>query len=305
MNIRLVSAVATAISAILIPALHYPATARAVAPIPAAPPGTVADTPVDLLATALVMGPSGISIPTDAYLQTAFDTYLQPAGFQGTIDDVSGLWLPNHLGGDTNGSLAGGVDALNAALLPLLQNGESVTLFGYSQSTAVIAAVLNQLGGEYADQLDFVAVGASSTPGGLIDSVYEWLPDWGQQMLRQSMDAIGLTGVLSLPGQTSEYVLDTSLPYDGLVFNLVSGSPQTPWADGYALFDVDEWSRTFESLLGMFSTHVLYMGLQPDLIVDSIASADIVDNGITFIDLVNPESFWDTLMAAAQGVGWL
>ena len=262
---------------------------------------------------ALVLGPTGIPQPTDQYLQAAYNLYLQPSGvYGGGVNDVYSLWTPEE-GGSTVDGLAADAEYLKEALLPLLANGNHVTLFGYSQSTAAISMVLNELAAadpdnDYADQISFVLVGDSASPHGILANLYDSMPSWLQPILLQNAHAWGLDGaVMNLgPDNPDAVTITPDSPYDGAVYTLMSGGPFHPFPDGYAWWEPDSFSGMswLSQLIGMFSTHLLYLGVTPEDVTDAMLQAD-VHGSVSYFDLDPDLNFLELLTRAGAAAGWL
>lgn len=258
---------------------------------------------------ALVLGSSGIPTPSETYVETAFNTYLAPSGrFGGDLSHVYALTTP-ELGYDTSHVLPQDQADIMAALVPLLHSGHDVTLFGYSQSAAAINGALNELYDTYGDdvtgRVNFVLVGNGGSPDGIMNMIYASLPSWAQDILRSTAAQLNLDGgVLNFgENEPSRYV--TPEHFHGSVFTLQGfGGMSVP--DGYA-----SWSPTsfadgswFLQLLGLVTSHELYMGVSPDDIYSALAGVDPTDT-VHYLDLNPSEGFLTLLTAAGINVGWI
>lgn len=263
---------------------------------------------------ALVLGPTGIPTPSEQYLQAAYNLYLQPSGlYNGPVSDVYALTTP-ELSGNTEAGLAADEQDIRDALLPLLENGHHVTLFGYSQSTAAISEVLNQLtaeyGDKYADAVSFVFVGDSASPHGMLANMYDSLPSWAQSILLDNADAWGLGGQVMNLGPTQPPATDITPdgPYRGDVFTLMSGGSNAPYPDGFASWDPDSFANGsdlwWRQLLGLFSTHEEYLGVTPTDVAQALSQAN-PDELVNYLDLNPTQSAIELLTQAAAGAGWL
>lgn len=262
---------------------------------------------------ALVLGPTGVPQPSDEYLQTAYNLYLQPSGlYTGSESDVYSLYTPENSGNTVEG-LAADEQHLTAALMPLLQNGDHVTLFGYSQSTAAISTVLNQLtaeyGDKYADQINFVMVGDSASPHGLLNNIYDSLPSWAQQILLENLQGWGLNSeVMNLTGAGYDAPTDITPdgPYQGDVFTLTAGGTDNPAPDGFASWSPDSFTNGdwMSELQGIFSTHIGYFGVDPSDVTQALTGVDPSD-AVNYLDLYPSATFLETVTQAAAGVGWI
>lgn len=262
---------------------------------------------------ALVLGPTGIPQPSDEYLQSAYNLYLNPSGlYDGPSSSVYSLYTP-ELSGNTETGLEADEQYITAALMPLLNSGHIVTLFGYSQSSAAISDVLNQItaeyGNQYADQINFVMVGNSASPHGLLANLYDSLPSWAQQFVLQVAQSWGLGGgVMSLGEDNPSTLLTPDSPYHGDVFTLASGGSDNPYSDGFASWSPDSFANGsnlwFEQMMGMFSTHQEYMGVTPDDVTQALSQVD-PSATVNYLDLDPGQSMIELLTQAAAGVGWI
>jgi hypothetical protein len=257
---------------------------------------------------ALVLGPTGIPTPSESYIETVYNNYLIPTGlYNGDMTNVFSLTTP-ELSGNTAEVLPMEQADIMAALVPLLMNGHDVTLFGYSQSTAAINASLNELYDTYGEDVtghvNFVMVGNSGSPFGMLNNLYESLPSWMQWLLYQTASMFSLDrGVLNF-GENEPSLYITPDNFRGDVFTLGSSSGMFP--DGYATWGTNSladgsWIGQF---LGMFTTHEMYLGVSAEDVASSLAAhggGDLVN----YIDL-NPTDGPLTLLAeAAMNVGWV
>lgn len=258
---------------------------------------------------ALVLGSSGIPTPSETYVETAFNTYLAPSGlFDGDLSHVYALTTP-ELGYDTSGVLPRDQADIMAALVPLLQSGHEVTLFGYSQSAAAVNGALNELYDTYGDdvtgRVNFVLVGNGGSPDGIMNMIYASLPSWAQDILRSAAAQLSLDGGVLNFGEHEPSLYITPDHFHGSVFTLQGfGGMSVP--DGYA-----SWSPTsfadgswFLQLLGLFTSHELYMGVSANDIYAALEGIDPNDM-VHHIDLSPSEGFLTLLTAAGTNVGWI
>lgn len=130
---------------------------------------------------ALVLGPTGIPTPSANYISNGIDLYLEPLGYQGTVESSQALTLPNSY--DFLESVPGGekilVDAIladyNAGVMGCDDAGvctDPLTIFTYSQSSLIAAYAQDNLveAGVPTDALRFVMLGA--TPGAVPTDMY-------------------------------------------------------------------------------------------------------------------------------------
>jgi hypothetical protein len=124
-------------------------------------------------ATALIMGPSGIPVPPPTYVDAVNDLYIQrffPGATPVPLTTPEGLYPltgVNSLPGDT--SVAQGVATLNNAILQQIQiPGNTVDVFGYSQSSVISSMEMSQLANEGVPSSDvsFILVGDEGNPDG-------------------------------------------------------------------------------------------------------------------------------------------
>lgn len=261
---------------------------------------------------ALVLGPTGIPTPSDSYLQSAYNLYLHPSGmYTGDESNVYALTTP-ELGGNTATGLAADEADITKALMPLLESGHHVTLFGYSQSTAAISEVLNQLTAEYGDtyanDVTFVLVGDSASPHGMLANMYDSLPSWAQQILLSNAQAWGMGGgVMDLgPDQPPATDITPDGPYHGDVFTLMSNGWHLPAPDGYAWWEPHSFANGswFEQLIGMFSTHEEYLGVTPADVSQALGGVNSAD-AVNYLSLNPTESELELLTQAAADAGWV
>ena len=259
---------------------------------------------------ALVLGPTGIPAPSDEYLQSAYNLYLHPSGlYAGPESDVYALTTP-ELSGNTETGLAADEQDINTAVMPLLENGDHVTLFGYSQSTAAISEWLNGLHGQYGDQISFVLVGDSASPHGMLANMYDSLPSWMQTILLANAQAWGLGGgVMNLgPDQPPATDITPDGPYRGDVFTLSSGGSDNPDPDGFASWSPDSFANGsnlwWQEFIGLFSTHEEYLGVTPDDVAQALSQVD-PGAAVNYLNLDPDQSMLELLTQAVADVGWL
>ncbi|HEU0190974.1 MAG TPA: PE-PPE domain-containing protein [Mycobacterium sp.] len=130
---------------------------------------------------ALIMGPTGIATPDAAYINAAENLYLDPNGYGGTAASTLPLTTPETY--DFLPSVNQGVKDLVSAVVADYNAGDMdcsasgvcgdpLTIFGYSQSSAVAALAEQQLAADKipSDALRFVLLGAN--PAGTPDDLY-------------------------------------------------------------------------------------------------------------------------------------
>lgn len=215
--------------------------------------------------TALIMGGSGLPIPPQSYLDAVDQLYLIPKGYskytpQGLItpEQLYPLTGVNSLPVDI--SAAEGVAILDGAIRQQIADGNTVVVFGYSQSSAVATQEMAQLAASSnpprSDQLSFVLVGDPSSPNGGIN---------------QRLQVPGAP--LSLPslGTTFNYAPTVSNTYPTAVYNQEY--------DGFA--DFPEYPinllSDLNAYVGIFTQHFGYVDLTSQQISSAIALPTVGD----------------------------
>lgn len=151
------------------------AARRELQPAAATPAVSGAVLPAAAQSTALVMGPSGVPIPKEDYVQTVMDFYVTPNSPEGTTAQV--VFTPEGLYPITgvkslplNTSVDQGIDILTRTMAGV-PSGTPTTVFGYSQS-AIIGGLLQEDYNGYRvppvlqDSTQFVFVGNELNPNG-------------------------------------------------------------------------------------------------------------------------------------------
>jgi hypothetical protein len=117
--------------------------------------------------TALLMGGTSIPQPGDRYLDAANTLYLQPHGFDGTLQS---LYTPET---SSSTSVTEGEQILDSTILEKLHNGDfsaddPLVVFGYSQSASIASEVMRELDGQDVpkDEVHFVLIGDPDNPNG-------------------------------------------------------------------------------------------------------------------------------------------
>lgn len=174
------------------------------APLTAAPP-----LPPPIPDTTQVMGPSGVPIPDQSFVDAINGLYLQP-NLPGTAPDV--LFTPEGLYPLTgvkslplDTSVAQGLTILDDTLKPDIQAGIPAGVYGYSQSAIISALEMRQLdpAGTPSDiPLRFVLMGNEMTPNGGALERFE-----GLQLPSLGLDFYGATPDNDFPTimYTAEY----------------------------------------------------------------------------------------------------
>lgn len=174
------------------------------APLNGAPP-----LPPPIPGTTLVMGPSGVPIPDQSFVDAVNSLYLQP-NLPGTVPDV--VFTPEGLYPITgvkslplDTSVNQGLAILHDTLQPYLQAGIPVGVYGYSQSAIISSLEMQALdpAGTPSDiPLRFVLMGNEMTPNGGALARFE-----GLQLPALGLDFYGATPANDFPTivYTAEY----------------------------------------------------------------------------------------------------
>ena len=210
-----------------------------------APPASAAD-------TALIMGPTGVPIPPQIYIDAAEQRYLGPNGYgaytpqaQYAPEQFYPVTGVTSLPVDT--SVAQGVSLLNTAVNQQIASGNDVVVFGYSQSSVIASQYMAQLATSSTppkpDQLSFVLVGDPSNPNGGLNPRFE-VPG-----VPLSLSSLGEKfNVGATPGNA--YPTDIyTIEYDGLGGDF----PQYPI----------DFLSDLNAVLGMVYQHFTYLDLTP------------------------------------------
>ncbi|UQX10065.1 PE-PPE domain-containing protein [Candidatus Mycobacterium methanotrophicum] len=221
--------------------------------------------------TALVVGPSGIPIPPQGYVDAVDQLYLAPRGFDGTLQPVDTPEALYPITGvkslpfDT--SEAQGQQILDTDILHQIAGGHvdaenPVVVFGYSQSSVISSDLMPELAkqGVPSDDVHFVLVGDESAPNG--GSLSSFDDPVGAD---PSVPALGLTFTGDQPSDL--YPTDVyTLEYDGF-----ADLPRYP---------IDELS-TLNALSGITFQHLTYADLSPEQIQDAIQLPTSVADTLT------------------------
>ncbi len=200
---------------------------------------------------ALVMGGTGLPTPYPRYAESAAMLYLQPHGFTGTAQ----ILTTPELGNNFNLSMAQGSQILTNAIVSQIQGGgvnaqNPVVAFGYSQSSVMSTFTMEQLQalGVPSDYVHFVLVGNTANPnGGLLTSLD--IPP-GRNFTIPNYVTYGN------PTPSNLYPTDVyTLEYDG-------------WAD-FPHYPINMLSD-LNALVGMYTQHLAYLGLDPSQITNAI-----------------------------------
>ncbi len=158
------------------------------------------------------MGPTGVPIPDESYVQAANNLFVRSS------DILRPLYTPEELYPLTgvksltlNASVEEGLTILDNAIMAQLSiPGNSVTVFGYSQSAIIASLEMQKLAAlgpsaPTASQLNFVLVGNEMNPNG---GMLARFPDL-------SLPSLGLTFYGATPSDTIYPTAIYTLEYDG------------------------------------------------------------------------------------------
>ncbi len=184
-------------------ALLAPLNGGAPSPNPAAP------TPVNV---ALILGASGVPIPSPQYIAAAYAKYISPFF---TTNNLQSVFTPEGLYPITgikdlqlNVSVDRGLTILNNTIMGQLATpGTKVTVFGYSQG-AILAALelpILQAAGVPTTDVSFVLVGNEMTPNGGMLARFPGL----------DIPSLGLPFYGGMNANTGYTVINNTLEYDG------------------------------------------------------------------------------------------
>ncbi|RFZ09190.1 PE family protein [Mycobacterium marinum] len=162
--------------------------------------------------TSLFLGPTGVPIPDESYVQAANNLFVRSS------DILRPLYTPEELYPLTgvksltlNASVEEGLTILDNAIMAQLSiPGNTVTVFGYSQSAIIASLEMQKLAAlgasaPTASQLNFVLVGNEMNPNG---GMLARFPDL-------SLPSLGLTFYGATPSDTIYPTAIYTLEYDG------------------------------------------------------------------------------------------
>ena len=241
---------------------------------------------------ALVMGPTGIPQPNDAYVATVDRLYLQPLGFHGHAES---LYTP-ELGYNTDANLPTDVADLMAAINTQVATGQvsaqnPIWVFGYSQSSAAASEAMVQLHAEGVpvSDLHFVLVGdPASASGGILNTLLPSLGPLGD-LIKPLLPSFDLSQTMGLT--TPNY-------YPADVYTLAG--------DGYAAWPQNFFNNPnadIHAISGFFSTHEEYLGLSAGQIQS--ATPTLTDGLVQYYTVDNSSPLLPTLINAAVNVDWI
>ncbi|BBX75420.1 PE-PPE domain-containing protein [Mycobacterium shinjukuense] len=203
--------------------------------------------------TAIIMGGTGMPIPTPGYLNAITTLFIDPVVMNPV---VRALFTPEELYPITGVkslplriSVDEGLTILNSAIMEEIAAGNNVTVFGYSQSAVIASLEMQRLiseGAPYQSQLSFILTGNEMNPNGGILARFPGLniPSLGLPFYGATPDN---------PYTTTTYTIE----YDGF-----ADFPR------YPLNVVSD----LNALMGILTVHTQY----PDLTPAQIASATLL-----------------------------
>lgn len=223
---------------------------------------------VTLMDHAIVMGPTGLPTPGDAYVDAA-QKYLVDAGYLGTTDDTSVLTTPEA---NSDQSYIDGLAILRDEVMARYDAGEitqddPLYIFGYSQS-AVIASQAQEYfasQGIPLEDLRFVLVGNSAEPETGFMSLWA---DLVRMFFPHAAGAVTPTDLYN----TDSYVIQ---------------------GDNWA--DANSWWPSLSS-----TQHLEYLGLTPDEIASATntITGSFTEHYIATDDIANHlMALWDAWLA--------
>ncbi|MGV0625290.1 PE-PPE domain-containing protein [Mycolicibacter minnesotensis] len=230
---------------------------------------TAADSPLGG-GTALILGASSLSTPSQGYADLVNERYLAPLGFTGTTQILSAPQaLYPFLGPFTetfDRSVEQGNEVLEAAILQQIAGGgvdaeNPVVVFGWSQGAVMSTLLMQQLAdqGVPSDYVHFVLIGDESIPNG------------------------GMLSRFDLPTGTHPELTSIGLTFSGAEpTNLFPTTVYTNEYDGFANFPLYPINllSTLNALLGIVFQHTTYLGLSAEDIANAIqlptSSADVL-----------------------------
>jgi hypothetical protein len=138
---------------------------------------SIGGAPTSAANIALVMGPSGLPLPPPSFVSAVNSLYIQPNSL-GALAQV--LYTPENLFPTSPGiyamtfdqSVSQGIAILNGAIFQQIAAGNTVTVFGYSQSAVISSLEMQNLAAlppgqrPSTSQLSFVLVGDPNNPNG-------------------------------------------------------------------------------------------------------------------------------------------
>ena len=245
---------AEAANASAISAVGTTASAAPLLKAPADPAGTV---------TTLVLGASGYPIPQPEYIEGIPKLYIDPfypSGINVGVNTPEGLYpLTGVMSLTFNQSVSQGLTILNNAIQSLATPGNTINVFGYSQSAAIVSLEMqalnptNTLGGSLLPSgvnLNFTLVGDVSNPNGGLLARFPGL----------SLPSLGFTFGTATPDNSFPTRIYT-IEYDGF-----ADFPQYP---------IDVFSD-LNGFIGILTLHGQYPLLTPTELANAVQLTNTV-----------------------------
>ncbi len=220
------------------------------APTPA--PSATAIPPFSANLTTLFVGPTGVPIPSQAYINAANTLFVRSSNtLQGLVTPEELYPLTGVKSLPLNTSVEEGVTILNNAITGQLGSGNTVTVFGYSQSAILASLEMQKLAAlgpsaPPANQLNFVLVGNEMNPNG---GMLARFPDL-------SIPSLGLTFYGATPSDTIYHTANYTLEYDGF-----ADFPRYPL----------NFISDLNAVMGIPYVHVNYLSLTPTQVDNAIS----------------------------------
>ncbi len=200
--------------------------------------------------TTLFLGPTGVPLPSVEYVARANELYVR------SLNALQTLYTPENLYPITgvksmtlNQSVAEGLTIMdNAIQTQLAIPGNTLTIFGYSQS-AIIASLemqkLAAMGSPYQGQLNFVLVGNEMNPNGGMLARFPGL----------TLPTLGLSFYVATPSDTLYPTAIYTQEYDGF-----ADFPRYPI----------NFISDLNAVMGIATVHVKYLDLTPAQVNNAI-----------------------------------
>ncbi len=235
------------------------------------PPGPTAATSAKPAAVALlsdqslVIGPSGVPIPSEDYVNSVNQLYIEHSGYLGyqpnPLYTPEGLYpLTGVKSLELNASVAQGQSILDSAIREQVAAGNNVVVFAYSQSSTISSLEMSHLAanppeGLAPGRLAFILVGDPSNPNGGLLERFEGL----------TLPSLGFT----FSGATPDNLYPTDIytqEYDGF-----ADFPRYPLN---ILADLN-------AFLGIATVHLTYAKLTPEQVDSAIPLTNTVGETLT------------------------
>jgi len=224
------------------------------ASVPALPAATIPPFPANL--TSIFVGPTGVPIPPEAYVTAANNLYVRSMTALQTLFTPEQLYPITGVKSSTlNSSVAEGLTILDNALYDtIVTQGQSATVFGYSQSAIIASLEMRNIAAGTSifgasppapNQLNFVLVGNEMNPNGGMLARFPNL----------TIPSLGLSFYGATPSDT---------PYPTAIY--------TAEYDGFA--DFPRYPLNFVSdlnaVLGIATVHVNYLNFTPEMVNNAV-----------------------------------